>query len=92
MTDKSTTVTVSDRGILQQIMDGSILGTKPMNILVPTALSFLTSVNFLFAFTDQAPFVQFLPWNNAGAIQVAKHTAVFFVAWMIIRKMFPEYY
>lgn len=90
--DKSVSVTVQDQGILQQILDGSILGTKPMNILVPTALAFLTSTNFLFTFTDQAPFVQFIPWNNQAAIQVAKHTAVFFAAWLVIRKMFPEYY
>jgi hypothetical protein len=92
MSSATSTTGSGSEGVLQQIMDGTILGTKPMNIIVPTILAFLTSTNFLFSFTDEMPYVQMIPWNNQSAVQVAKHTAVFFAAWIILRKMFPEYY
>jgi hypothetical protein len=98
-TDAATGATISvnlpsggSGGLVADITSGAIFGPKPWNVITPAVLAFLLAPNFIINLSGQAPFVRFQPWSQAAAMDMVKYTAVYMIALIAIRRMFPQMY
>lgn len=65
-------------------------GAKPANIIVPTMLFSLLAPGFLLDFDGLMPVFSKMPMHTFT--EVAKHAIVFFLVYLILRKVFSDVY